>query len=213
MILLPSNITTISKRSRNISLADILYSGECRSILCTIVVGQIKKILSSSPSSHPTFNSVWKNGNNSPSFVTWNTLAFIYLYISADAKHTYGSLLTKVKDNLIALLHLPFDHLCADVSLNDVTLAHIANTKHETRLAISLTDDSIPREEKCLRAFFGTWQLREHDADHERLQDYSGHRLDAHREDRLRTHVRRMLRSVSTSLIYLIYMYIIILLV
>lgn len=49
------NITTISNLSLRRLLADILYKGDLLSILCTMVVGQMKKILSSSPSP-PTWN-------------------------------------------------------------------------------------------------------------------------------------------------------------
>lgn len=48
-------MTTISNRSLSRSVADILYKGDVESILWTIVVGQIKNILSSSPSP-PTYN-------------------------------------------------------------------------------------------------------------------------------------------------------------
>lgn len=95
--------------------------------------------------------------------------------------------------------HLSLDHLGADVGLDDVALAHIANAEHKTRLAVSLADYGVARKEKGLRALFRPRQLREHDADHERLQDHARHRLDAQSEDRLRAFVRRVFRPVPTS--------------
>jgi len=136
----PSNITTISNRSRSMSLADSLYSGEYRSILWTIVVGQIKKILSSSPSP-PTFSSVWKNGSNSPSLETWNISILITMI-----KHTIRFLLY-IEIIIQLLFYLPLDHLSTNVSLDDMTLAHITDAKHKARLIVSLTNDSITRKE------------------------------------------------------------------
>jgi len=40
------------------------------------------------------------------------------------------------------------------VSLDDVAFAHIADAEHEAGLIISLTDNSVTREEESLCAFF-----------------------------------------------------------
>lgn len=98
-----------------------------------------------------------------------------------------------------SLSYLSLDHLGADVGLDDVAFAHIANAEHEAGLAITLANDGVAREEEGLGALFGPRQLGEHDADHEGLQDHAGHGLDAQREDRLRAFVRRVLRPVPAS--------------
>lgn len=69
----PSRMTTISNLSLSMSAADRSYRGDVELILWTIVVGQMKNILSSSPSP-PTFSSVWQNGRTSPSLVTYGEI-------------------------------------------------------------------------------------------------------------------------------------------
>lgn len=96
--------------------------------------------------------------------------------------------------------YLPFDHLCSDVSLDDMTLSHVPDAKHQTRLAVPLTYYSIPREKEGLRSFLRSRQLSEYYADHKGLQDHSCHRLYTHNEYRLRTLVRRVLRAIPASL-------------
>ena len=94
--------------------------------------------------------------------------------------------------------HLSFDHLRPHVSLDNVALPHVTDSKHEARLPVPLTDDRVPREQQRLRSLLGPGKLGENYPHHECLQYHTCHRLDTYDEHSLRTLVRRVLRSVPT---------------
>lgn len=79
---LPS-MTTISKRSLRRLLADILYKGDLLSILWTIVVGQMKKILSSSPSPP-----IWNQRKQSYLIKTLQKLSLQRIFSKCKARST-----------------------------------------------------------------------------------------------------------------------------
>lgn len=69
------------------------------------------------------------------------------------------------------------------MSLDDVTLAHVADTEHEGQLAVALADDGVPAEEQRLRALLGPRQLCEHHSHHEGLDHDARDALQTHHED------------------------------
>lgn len=84
-----------------------------------------------------------------------------------------------------------------------MTFPHIADSEHQTELAISLTDNSVPREQQRLSSLLGPAHLCEHYAHHERLDHHTDDALDAHNEDRLRTFLGRDTTSVTDRVLRL----------
>lgn len=66
---------------------------------------------------------------------------------------------------------------------DDMTLAHVSHTEHESQLSVPLTDDRMSAEQKCLGALLGSRELGKHHSHHERLDHHSCDTLQAHDED------------------------------
>ena len=74
------------------------------------------------------------------------------------------------------------DDLRAHRGANQRRRPHVAEPEHEAEPAVPLTDHSTPRKQQRLRALLRPGQLREHDADHERLDDESDDALYAQQD-------------------------------
>lgn len=61
------------------------------------------------------------------------------------------------------------DHLCADVSVNDMRFSHIAHAEHETELSVSLTDGRRPAKQQRLGPHLRPSQFRKDDTNHKGL--------------------------------------------
>jgi len=95
----------------------------------------------------------------------------------------------------LALLRFSFtDQYSADVRFDDVRLAHVSDTKQQTQLSVSLTDNRVFTEQECFRTLLGTRELSEDEPGHQGLNDDAEAGLTHHNEDRFRT-----LRVCSTA--------------
>lgn len=76
-----------------------------------------------------------------------------------------------------------FDKLCPNVRSDDVTFTHISNSEHQGQLSVTLTYDSISREEERLGALFGPSHLGKDNSNHKSLHHNSVYGLEAHHEN------------------------------
>ena len=89
------------------------------------------------------------------------------------------------------------------VRLDNVRLAHVADTKHQTHLAIPPTHHRVLAEHQRLCALLRAREFREHESRHECLDDDAKARLQHHGEYRLRAIARRVATAVPNRVLRL----------
>lgn len=89
------------------------------------------------------------------------------------------------------------DQLSSHVSLDDVTLPHIAHSEHKARNAVPVAYDGVSGKEQRLRPLLRPGQFGEHHSHHERLDHHAEYALETEQEYRFGTFFRRSATSVS----------------